>query len=142
MVIRRPFSEGFAAKSSGMGFSAKPSGVLSNLDTLTAELDALEATRKFSSDITPEKGSLKDTVTKRFINMKDDIVEEVIQGVVAADPSIKRIKGYHVLVRADYEALKTKVAVISGGGSGHEPAMGGYVGKVRCISAFGCIWKV
>ena len=36
-----------------------------------------------------------------------------------------------VLIRRDYEALKAsgKVAIVSGGGSGHEPAMAGYVGE-------------
>lgn len=78
----------------------------------------------------------QETVSKRFLNATEDVVEEVIQGVVASDPSIKRIKGYHVLVRSDYKELmkKNQVAIVSGGGSGHEPAMGGYVGG-GCLTA-------
>ena len=67
--------------------------------------------------------------SKRFINDPDAIVEETIQGMVQSNISIRRIEGYHVLVRADFDTVKqNQVAVVSGGGSGHEPAMGGYVG--------------
>ena len=64
----------------------------------------------------------------------------MIQGVVLSNPDLKRIEGYHVLVRANHEEVKaSQVAVLSGGGSGHEPAMGGYVGDgcLTCAVAGG-----
>lgn len=65
---------------------------------------------------------------KKMINKPDDVVEEMLEGIVAAHPEyVKRIDGYDVLVRAG--GSQGKVALVSGGGSGHEPAHGGYVGK-------------
>ncbi len=66
---------------------------------------------------------------KKIINNPNEVVEEMLQGMVAAHPEyIKRIEGYDVLVRKD-SPKKGKVGLVSGGGSGHEPAHGGYVGK-------------
>ena len=42
-------------------------------------------------------------MSKRFLNDPENCVEEVIQGMVQSDPSVKRISGHHVLVRADFE---------------------------------------
>ena len=65
---------------------------------------------------------------KKMINKPDDVVEEMLQGIVAAHPEyVKRVDGCDVLVRAG--GSQGKVALVSGGGSGHEPAHGGYVGK-------------
>ncbi|MCL6633279.1 MAG: dihydroxyacetone kinase subunit DhaK, partial [Alicyclobacillus herbarius] len=56
---------------------------------------------------------------KKLINHPDQVVDEVLDGFVAAYPALKRLPGNRVVVRAE----KTpKVAVVSGGGSGHEPA--------------------
>lgn len=65
---------------------------------------------------------------KKIINSPDDVVCEMLDGMAAAHPEyLKRLEGLDVLVRADKK--KDKVALVSGGGSGHEPAHGGYVGK-------------
>lgn len=65
---------------------------------------------------------------KKLINNVDNIVDEMLNGMVAAYPQyVKRLDGLDVLVRAD--GSQGKVALISGGGSGHEPAHGGFVGK-------------
>lgn len=65
---------------------------------------------------------------KKLINLADNVVEEMIEGMVMAHPDrIKRIEGTNVLVRKD--APVDKVAVISGGGSGHEPAHAGFIGR-------------
>ena len=65
---------------------------------------------------------------KKMINKPDDVVEEMLQGMVAAHPEyVKRVDGCDVVVRAG--GSQGKVALVSGGGSGHEPAHGGYVGK-------------
>ena len=66
---------------------------------------------------------------KKLINGVDNIVDEMLNGMTAAFPSyVGRVEGTDVVVRTG--AKKTdKVVLISGGGSGHEPAHGGYVGK-------------
>jgi len=65
---------------------------------------------------------------KKLINKADNVVDEMLKGMVAAHPEyVKRVDGCEVLVRAGGSA--GKVVLISGGGSGHEPAHGGYVGK-------------
>ena len=52
----------------------------------------------------------------------------MLNSMVLAHPEyVKRVDGCDVLVRAG--GSKGKVALVSGGGSGHEPAHGGYVGK-------------
>lgn len=67
---------------------------------------------------------------KKFINRAEDVVEEMLQGVVLLHPGCARLPGHKVIVRADCEASKQRqVAIISGGGSGHEPAHAGYVGE-------------
>lgn len=63
---------------------------------------------------------------KKIINSPDNVVEEMLEGMTAAYPQyIKRVEGTDVIVRAN---KKDKVALISGGGSGHEPTHAGYVG--------------
>jgi dihydroxyacetone kinase-like protein len=75
---------------------------------------------------------------KKVINNADTIVDEMVTGLVLAYPAyIKRIpiaeKGQAVIVRSTQPKLSTaktgKVALISGGGSGHEPSHAGYVGE-------------
>ncbi|GMG96953.1 dihydroxyacetone kinase subunit DhaK [Tepidimicrobium xylanilyticum] len=65
---------------------------------------------------------------KKIINDRDKVVEEMLQGMVKAHPEfIKRVENSNVLIRRD-SPVKGKVALISGGGSGHEPSHGGFVG--------------
>ena len=65
---------------------------------------------------------------KKLINEIDNIVDEMLNGMVDAYPQyVRRLDGLEVLVRAG--GSEGKVALISGGGSGHEPAHGGFVGK-------------
>jgi dihydroxyacetone kinase len=72
---------------------------------------------------------------KKFINRTADVVEEMMQGLAVLHPSSTRLLGHKVMVRADAEqAHDQQVAVISGGGSGHEPAHAGYIG-VGMLSA-------
>ena len=64
---------------------------------------------------------------KKLINNVDNIVSEMLDGMVDAYPEyVKRLEGFEVLVRAK---KSEKVALVSGGGSGHEPSHGGYVGE-------------
>ena len=64
---------------------------------------------------------------KKLINAPDDLVEEALAGMVAAHGDILRVIEPNVIVRAD-APRQGKVGVISGGGSGHEPMHGGFVG--------------
>jgi triose/dihydroxyacetone kinase / FAD-AMP lyase (cyclizing) len=66
---------------------------------------------------------------KKFINRPEDVVEEMLQGLAVLHPGSSRLRGHKVMVRADTEQSRDRqVAVISGGGSGHEPAHAGYIG--------------
>jgi phosphoenolpyruvate---glycerone phosphotransferase subunit DhaK len=65
----------------------------------------------------------------KFINNPEDVVSQMLQGVAAAHPEIIcLIKDTGCLIRSD-APVKGKVGLVTGGGSGHEPAHGGYVGK-------------
>jgi dihydroxyacetone kinase len=66
---------------------------------------------------------------KKFINRAEDVVEEMLQGFAVLNPGSTRLVGQKVMVRAEDEETRCRrVAVISGGGSGHEPAHAGYIG--------------
>ncbi|XP_019967815.2 triokinase/FMN cyclase [Paralichthys olivaceus] len=65
---------------------------------------------------------------KKLINSVDSCVDEALCGLVRASGGLSLLKGHRVVLRSDLERLRGKVALLSGGGSGHEPAHGGYVG--------------
>lgn len=66
---------------------------------------------------------------KKILNNPEMVVEEMLTGFVKAHPDyVKQVEGFNVVVRAN-APVKGKVALISGGGSGHEPSHGGFVGK-------------
>lgn len=65
---------------------------------------------------------------KKFINAVELVEDQMIQGMVKAYPQyLKKLDCGNVVVRSSKK--ENKVALISGGGSGHEPAHGGYVGE-------------
>lgn len=68
---------------------------------------------------------------KKLINAPHKVVEEMVDGLVAAYPGLARLPGHTVIIRSDLPitAVGRPVAIISGGGSGHEPAHAGYVGR-------------
>lgn len=72
-----------------------------------------------------------------FINDKADLVTDAIDGtIMAAGGKLTRLDGFphiKVVVRADWDKLK--VALVSGGGSGHEPAHVGFVGRGMLTAA-------
>lgn len=74
---------------------------------------------------------------KQFINHKEDIVTEAIDGTIAASGgTLTRLDGYphiRVVLRSDWD--KSRVAIVSGGGSGHEPAHAGFVGEGMLTAA-------
>ncbi|MBP3852637.1 MAG: dihydroxyacetone kinase subunit DhaK [Erysipelotrichaceae bacterium] len=64
---------------------------------------------------------------KKIINAVDQVENQMIEGLVKAYPEyVYRVEGSDVLARAHKK--EGKVALVSGGGSGHEPAHAGYVG--------------
>ncbi|MFP8641252.1 dihydroxyacetone kinase subunit DhaK [Priestia aryabhattai] len=64
---------------------------------------------------------------KKIINKPEDVVLEMCKGMILAHPELNLIEKYKVIKKEQIN--KNKVSIISGGGSGHEPAHAGYVGK-------------
>ncbi|MCM3194815.1 dihydroxyacetone kinase subunit DhaK [Priestia megaterium] len=64
---------------------------------------------------------------KKIINKPEDVVLQMCKGMVLAHPELNLIEKYKVIKKDQIN--KSKVSIISGGGSGHEPAHAGYVGK-------------
>ena len=65
---------------------------------------------------------------KKLINKAEDVVTEALQGMEAAHGDLIKVNhGPNYIVRAD-APVQGKVALVSGGGSGHEPMHGGFVG--------------
>lgn len=73
----------------------------------------------------------------QFINDKEATVTEAIDGLImTSGGALARLDGYphiRVVLRADWD--KSKVALVSGGGSGHEPAHAGFVGQGMLTAA-------
>lgn len=64
---------------------------------------------------------------KKLINDPNDVVVEALRGVEAAYPDLKVDHDQSIIYRGD-APTKGKVGIVSGGGSGHEPLHGGFVG--------------
>src|SRR5271163_3083894 len=66
---------------------------------------------------------------KKLINSPENVVVEALQGMALAHADLIKVEyNPNFIYRAD-APVANKVAVISGGGSGHEPLHGGFVGK-------------
>ncbi len=75
---------------------------------------------------------------KHFFNARDTLVTEALNGTILAAGSgrLARLDGYpHIKVLLRREVNRGQVAVISGGGSGHEPAHAGFVGPGMLTAA-------
>ena len=64
----------------------------------------------------------------KFINNPDNLTEELLEGYVMAYSDQVAIGGENIIVRANAKP-EDKVAIITLGGSGHEPALSGFVGE-------------
>lgn len=65
---------------------------------------------------------------KKMINKPENIVNEMVAGMIKSYPTkLAQVKDLPIITR--YEKKNRKVALVSGGGSGHEPAHAGYVGE-------------
>ncbi len=72
--------------------------------------------------------AIETTHMRKFLNEPAEIVKESLAGLAAAHPDLVRYDAAaQIIVRKD-APRKGKVALISGGGSGHEPLHGGFVG--------------
>ena len=66
---------------------------------------------------------------KKLINAPDDVVREELEGMALAHPDLVRVSlDPFMVLRAD-APVRGKVGLVSGGGSGHEPMHGGFVGR-------------
>jgi dihydroxyacetone kinase-like protein len=66
---------------------------------------------------------------KKFINDPFDVVDEMLEGFLAVHGRhVRKLETTRALVRVD-APIRNKVAVITGGGSGHKPAFIGFIGK-------------
>lgn len=65
---------------------------------------------------------------QRFVNNADFIVDDMLQGLVKANPEVKFCdENDHVISKVNMDS--NKVGLVTGGGSGHEPAFVGYIGE-------------
>ncbi|MEL6954517.1 MAG: dihydroxyacetone kinase subunit DhaK [Pseudomonadota bacterium] len=73
----------------------------------------------------------------QFINKREDIVAEAVDGLITTSGGrLARLDGYphiRVVLRTDW--TKSKVAIVSGGGAGHEPSHAGFVGPGMLTAA-------
>ena len=65
---------------------------------------------------------------KKLINNAEDVVSEALAGMQALHPELLRVDFENQIIVRTNAPVKGKVGVISGGGSGHEPMHGGFVG--------------
>ena len=73
---------------------------------------------------------------KKLINKPSDVVGEMLEGIVALSPGLALLDSENVVVRSDLPPPPERpVALISGGGAGHEPAHAGYVGEGMLTAA-------
>ncbi len=74
---------------------------------------------------------------KKLINLPENAVDDCLEGFSLLHSNVVLIKKHKVVIRQDVDMLKQdgKVCLISGGGSGHEPAHAGYVGKGMLTAA-------
>ena len=73
----------------------------------------------------------------QFINTKESLVTDALDGLLAgSNGALYRLDGYpHIKVVCRSGWDKSRVALISGGGSGHEPALAGFVGAGMLTAA-------
>ena len=87
--------------------------------------------------ITSDLRSAEEAEMKKLINDPRSVVREMLEGLTDLTPGQALLDGEDVVLRAGlppYEARR-EVAVLSGGGSGHEPAHAGYVGRCMLSAA-------
>ncbi|CAG0880743.1 unnamed protein product [Darwinula stevensoni] len=74
-------------------------------------------------------------MSKKLINEVDRVVEDMLEGLVASNPGLRLVRDSNVVISARANEVKGKVAIISGGGSGHEPFAAGFIGQGMLTAA-------
>eukprot|EP01125_Pyxidicula_operculata_P019349 TRINITY_DN701_c0_g1_i2.p1 TRINITY_DN701_c0_g1~~TRINITY_DN701_c0_g1_i2.p1 ORF type:complete len:648 (+),score=142.26 TRINITY_DN701_c0_g1_i2:2602-4545(+) len=86
--------------------------------------------RKESTSDKVEVEVSKSSEMKKIINNPDNVVADMLEGLILIQSGVKLIKEHNIIIRSDIEkSKKFNVSIISGGGSGHEPAHAGFVGE-------------
>ncbi len=77
------------------------------------------------------------SATKKLLNSVDSAVDSAVEGLLLSNPTLARICDIpNVVCRRDVEIMKKDfVTLISGGGSGHEPAHAGFIGDAMLTAA-------
>jgi phosphoenolpyruvate---glycerone phosphotransferase subunit DhaK len=91
----------------------------------TADLSA--PTAAIATTEADKSGPSRVAAMKKLINDPQDVVAEALLGIEAARPDVRVDHANRIIYRRD-APIAGKVGVVSGGGSGHEPLHGGYVG--------------
>ncbi len=98
-------------------------------DGVTEVDQKLSQRPRLESEIVAQPTSVR-TYIKKFLNDPDDVVEEMLDGVVKAHATyIRPVDGSNRALVARSGPRDGKVGLVVGGGTGHEPAFLGYVGK-------------
>jgi len=66
---------------------------------------------------------------KKLINRPEDVIRETLEGMALAHADLLRVNPEQQLIVRKDAPISGKVGIVSGGGSGHEPLHGGFVGK-------------
>lgn len=66
---------------------------------------------------------------KKLINRPEDVIRETLEGMALAHADLLRVDPEQQLIVRKGAPISGKVGIVSGGGSGHEPLHGGFVGK-------------
>lgn len=82
-------------------------------------------TRTPSSPAPYPATALRLQVPKKLVCSVASCAEDALAGLVACNPGLQLLRGHRVALRSDLAALRGRVALLSGGGSGHEPAHAG-----------------
>src|SRR5260221_4994824 len=76
----------------------------------------------------PEQKTTRDIPMKKLINDPANVVHEALQGMAGAHGKLLRVNYEPAYIARVDAPVAGKVALVSGGGSGHEPMHGGFVG--------------
>jgi dihydroxyacetone kinase len=67
---------------------------------------------------------------KQLVHDSATAVDEMLEGMVTAHKHLVLVKEERVLLHRDFKTIRERqVTLLSGGGSGHEPAHAGYIGE-------------
>jgi dihydroxyacetone kinase-like protein len=104
--------------------------IAANVEVSPAEAQAKIATATaVASTAAAVAAEKKAPAMKKLINTPESVVADELAGIAAAHPQLVRVDfANQIIVRADAPKAG-KVGLVSGGGSGHEPLHGGFVGR-------------